>query len=193
MSSVLQPGNRSMSRGWPHSLTVVAVLLAGVVGVGIRAILAGRDLHWDLLNYHFYNGWAAWTGHVWSKSIPDQLQTFLHPTLHIPQYLAIANHPPRAVAFAIGAFQGIGTCLLFRIAWSLRPCRHDGWRFSVALAAAIAGFAGPAALWEIGSTMGDLTLSIPVLAGVFFVLRALDEEQRKISKRYLVVAGLCLG
>jgi len=58
-----------------------AVLFSGVVGTGVIVVLRGRDLNRDLLNYHFDNGWAAWTGHVWSNYGPGRIQTFLNPAL----------------------------------------------------------------------------------------------------------------
>jgi hypothetical protein len=37
----------------------------------LLAVLLGKDLNWDLLNYHFYNGYALLTGRINHRSGTD--------------------------------------------------------------------------------------------------------------------------
>lgn len=175
-------------RFW-HSL----ILLSGMIGTGLLAVHLGRDLNWDLFNYHFYNGWAAWTGHIWSNSVPAAVQTFLNPVLDIPQYLLLSHLPPRFAMFVLGAFQGIGFYLLFVIALRVLPRRQGSSRVVLALAAALAGMAGPVTFSEFGNTMGDLTLSVLLLGAVVLALQALEHEDRGAIAKKLLLAGFCLG
>ena len=91
------------------------ILLSGALVSGLLAIRTGKDLNWDLFNYHFYNGWAILTSHSWTNIAPAQLQSFFNPALDILQYLLIAHVSPWWVTFIIGAFQGISIFLVFAI------------------------------------------------------------------------------
>ena len=94
-------------------------LAMGVLFWGLLSLRAGKDLNWDIFNYHFYNGWAAWTGHDWDNMAPAQLQSFLNPALDIPQYFMIAHLPAWCAGFIIGAFQGLGFSLVLAIVRSV--------------------------------------------------------------------------
>ena len=171
----------------------IFVFLLGALSSGLIAVYMGKDLNGDLFNYHFYNGWAAWTGHTWSNYVPAQLQSFFNPALDIAQYLAIAQLPPIWVCFLIGAVQGVSCWLLFAIASEIFVFKSAWVHVLFSLICAIAGLSGPMAVSEFGCTMGDFTLSVPVLAGVVLVVWALAAKHRDKAACYLGTAGICLG
>ena len=170
-----------------------AILVAGALVYGLLSVRSGKDFNWDVFNYHFYNGWAAWTGHSWTNIAPAQVQSFLNPALDIPQYLAIAHLPPKLVGFIIGAIQGTSIFLVFAIIRGLGRLGRSLLDTSIALAAAAVALSGPAAISELGSTMGDLTLAVPVMLGVFLIVQAFGSEGRQRASWKIVGAGICLG
>lgn len=190
ISSELSSRSRSIFelRVWDGLLFVL-----GVLGFGILAMANGRDLNWDLLNYHFYNGWAAWTGRVWVNYLPAQLQTFFNPVFDVLQYLAIAHLPARGVAFLIGAVQGTSFYLLFCISRLAGQGAKSAEQWVLNVFAAVAGLAGPVAVSEVGNTMGDLTLAVPVLFGVLKILQSLDAQSRRLTLVRLGGGGVLLG
>jgi hypothetical protein len=83
--------------------------------------------------------------------------------------------------------------LLFAIGLELAKARSTRHGPAAASIMAIAGLGAPLAFAEIGSTMGDLTLSVPTLAGVLVALRSVAHPERRLATRGLVVAGLLFG
>ena len=52
---------------------------ACVVAAGARSIGLGKDVNWDLRNYHWYNAWALLNGRLGWDLAPAQLQTYYNP------------------------------------------------------------------------------------------------------------------
>ncbi len=146
------------------------ILVVGAVVYGLLSVRSDKELNRDLFNYHFYNGWAAWTGHSWTNIAPAQLQSFLNPALDIPQYLAIAYLPPRLAGFLLGAVQGVNVFLVFAIIRGLGRLDRSLPDTAIALVAAAIALSGPLAISELGSTMRDVTLAVPVMLGVLLIV-----------------------
>ncbi len=167
-------------------LSVFAVSVA----FGLLAVSFGKDMNWDLLNYHYYNAYALLTWRYDLDIAPAQIQSYFNPLLDVPWYLMMQHLPPRAVGFVTGAIQGLNFCVVFWIAW--RIVRRAPWtaRALVALASATLGCMGAIFLRQLGGTHHDTTLSVLVLAAVALLL-----ETVRGSQRYLVpaLAGVLMG
>jgi hypothetical protein len=197
MSTRLQLETRRLIAGagvWelPRYIDYV-VLLFGALFSGLLAIKRGKDLNWDLFNYHFYNGWAILTGHTWTNIAPAQLQSFFNPALDILQYPLIVHVSPWWVTFIIGAFQGISIFLVFAIVRGVGRFDRNLFGAAVALLTAVVALTGPMAGSEVGSTMGDLTLAVPVLLSVLLIIAAFNPASEWNAKRKVIIAGVCLG
>ena len=169
------------------------ILVAGALVFGVLSVRNGKEVNWDLFNYHFYNGWAALTGHSWTNIAPAQVQTFLNPALDIPQYLAIAYLPQRLASFLLGAIQGINVFLVFAIIRGLGRLGRGLLDTAIALVAAAAALSAPVAISEYGSTMGDLTLTVPVMLGVLIIVSAFRSADGRRAAWKIAAAGFCLG
>lgn len=169
------------------------ILVASVLSYGLLSLRVGKDANWDLFNYHFYNGWAAWSGLSFANMAPAQLQSFFNPALDIPQYLAIAHLSPPLVGFIIGAIQGTNVFLVFAIVRDLGRVDRTVPAMATAIGAGVVALTGPLAASELGATMGDLTLTVPVLLGVSLTVRAFRSEDRRRAGWKIIGAGLCLG
>lgn len=147
-------------------------------------MLLGKELCWDLANYHFYDPYAFLhhraNQDIWPSSF---IHLYLNPVLDLLSYFLVNTVSPRMVEFFLGAVHGINGGLLFLIA-----------RFFVrsnkfALGIALLGLYGPTVFSGIGSFQNDNTVSLFVLG---FILLQLHGIQR-VSKIFVISAGTVLG
>jgi hypothetical protein len=118
---------------------IVWVLAAVVIGLGGVSLWLGQDMNWDLLNYHYYDGYAFLHGRLDMDIVPAGIQTYQAPLLHAFHYLGIAHLPPRLFGFLLGALHGLNVPLLFVLAWRLLSSAEPRPRGTIALAAALLG------------------------------------------------------
>jgi len=172
----------------------VWLLAAATIGLGGASLWLGQDFNWDLLNYHYYDGFAFLHGRLDRDIVPAGIQTYLPPLLHVFHYLGIAHLPPRLFGFLLGALHGLNIPLLFLLGRCVllqtdpRPAR------TIALVAALLGAIGPAAVSMLGTSFGDNLVTIPALLALVIVLRYREEEGSSgRPDRRLLAAGILAG
>jgi hypothetical protein len=172
--------------------TILILSIAASAGL---AILLGQDAGFDLLNYHFYSGFAFLRKPFGYDFAPAQIQSFHNPLVHVLSYLALGNLTAKAAAALLGAIQGLNFFLVFRICHVLFAEFRRSYRCLMALGCAVAGFYGIASTTELGATYGDNLISILVLAGVLLVLRRLRARSMtgKRGAAEFAVAGILFG
>lgn len=147
---------------------VAVALLSGFVSV-----LRGQDSNWDLRNYHLYNAHAWLTDRLGADLAPAQLQSYFVPWLDVPYFLA-AQHWPRLTAMVLGTWHGLAFVLVAGIGWQALAGHPKRPRLVPLLA--LAGCFGAVFLAELGTTMGDNSSAVFVLAAVLLVLFAAQSE-----------------
>ena len=160
-------------------IAMLSPLSIGVIGslaFAIYSVLLGQSLFWDLLNYHYYNGFAICEGKLYQNILPAQLPTFLNPTLDVPLYLLMTYLPPVATGFILGLIQGLNFVLIYILARQILSNTYIASINSilqslVALMIAIIGVTAPMFMSEIGTASWDNITSILVLAALILVLR----------------------
>ena len=172
--------SRSLPRLFPEAV-VVALL---IVGSGVGSLVLGQDINTDLCRYHFYNGYAFVHGRFDTDLVPAALGTFLNPTLDSLHYLGIAHLPPRLFGFLLGALQGLNPALVFLLARRLLEGPGSG---TLAVLVGVLAATGPTAHSSLGTTMGDTTVSIPLLASLLVVLGGRGDPRR--ASRHAGLAG----
>ena len=163
---------------------------------GILAVLLGKQLDWDLLNYHFYNGYAFMTGRLDLDVAPAQVQTFLNPLLDAPLYLAIFFLPPILVGAAYGFVQGLNGCALWLIAREMLPITDVTTRAWAAFAMALLSGWAAIHVSELGGSMGDTLVSIPILFSVALLLgkrEDLNAARLSVLVGWTALAGALSG
>ena len=138
----------------------------------LLAILLGKDLNWDLLNYHFYNGYALYTGRFERDLAPAQVQTFFNPLMDVPLYLAIVYLPPVVVGALYGFVQGLSGVAVWLIGRETLPIEDRHLREWTAVGLAFLGGLGTINVGELGGGMGDTLVCIPVLFSMAILLRS---------------------
>jgi hypothetical protein len=155
--------------------TLIAVLLAALVlALGALSLQLGQDLNFDLLNYHYYTGYAFLHGRTFHDIAPAGSQSFQPPLIHVLHYVGIAHLPPRVFGFVLGILHGLNLPLVCALGLAVLRGPGERRRTLVALAAALVGSAGPAAVSLLGTTFGDNLVSLPALLALVLLIRHAD-------------------
>lgn len=165
-----------------------AVILANVVIVCRIALALGADINWDLLNYHFYNGYLWAHGRLVKDSICT-VQSYLELTLNFFYYILISNYAPMTVNLVIAALQSLGISAAWLLCFRLLDGYNHRARFILSSVAAICAVIGPVFWSEIGGTMSDTLLATPVILALWLAMNGQTRE-RPIQ---LCLAGLLVG
>ena len=161
---------------------VEAFLVPGLILCAILALSVqlGPDASWDLRNYHIYNVFALLHKPPGTDLVPAQMQSFLPPTSDlIPYWLRFRlNAHPNVLDAILGLPAAIAAIIAFRIGLLLLPPgRLLTRRWALVLLALFFGITGAAGLPTIGTAMSEMPGGSCILAGLFLLLRALNQER----------------
>jgi hypothetical protein len=162
-------------------------LTASIAALGIVACKIGISNCWDLRNYHLYDGWAFWTGRGDRDFAAAQLQTYFNPLMATGSYLLLTSVAPWLSAFLLGALQGANVVPLYVLARRFLP-QSIAWRTPLAALIALAGVCGAIQMRELGGTIADNVVSIPLLCAY-----ALMYSAPPLGARRIAVAGALAG
>src|SRR5229473_4905218 len=95
---------------------IIGLLAVVVIALGGVSLWLGQDMNWDLLNYHYYDGYAFLHDRLARDIVPAGIQTYQPPLLHAFHDLGIAHLPPRVFGFLLGILHGLNVPVLFVLA-----------------------------------------------------------------------------
>jgi hypothetical protein len=184
---------RPPRRSWDPELSCALVI--GPALWILVALKQGYDFDWDVLNYHFYNGFALLHGKVFSNVQPSMMQAYFPPLMDTAFYILVRLLPPSGVLMTIAAFQGLAFPLLFALSRCvLRACLPRGIALSaLAWLLALLGAAAPINIWEAGGALGDTASAVPVLAALLLMIDALAGDGGLPGPRRFALIGLLAG
>ncbi|MBN1569108.1 MAG: hypothetical protein JXA73_14760 [Acidobacteria bacterium] len=184
------PQNENWGDRWRWFILVFAMAAAAC-----GALLLGQDCTWDVLNYHFYSGYAFLFKPLQYDLAPAQRQSFFNPMLHVISYLMLANLPSVAVAVLLAAIQGLNFYLVFRIAQILFRNWPDPFRFLLSVCSAAVGCYSSGFILGLGATFGDNLISLLILSSLLLIFRYIASEIDGTPARvsFLAIAGALLG
>jgi len=176
---------RAARLAWP------ALFLACVLVAGLGSLALGRDLNWDLRNYHYYNAFALLEGRLGFDLAPAQLQTYLNPLGDLPFYALVHVLPDaRGVAFAMALPAAIAAFFLLRLLLAVFPAGAPQ-RMLCVLAAAAIGLTTATGLSQLGSTMNEWLGAALVMPGVALAARAAMQDRS--AWRLVLAASVLVG
>jgi hypothetical protein len=169
---------------------LAAVFWIPAVLCALWTVAAGKDVNWDLLNYHYYGPYEWLGARLGQDYFAASGQSYLNPAGHVPFYLMVsAGWHSVAVSMLLAAAHGLSLSLLYLIAWKLFAHHAPRERHMLSALATAAG-AATAIFWAlVGSTFLDPLLAVPMLAG----LLALLGEAPQGAVRRAALAGLLFG
>jgi hypothetical protein len=152
-------------------------------------VCAGKDVNWDLLNYHYYLPFELLAGRLGQDFFAASAQSYLNPVGYLPFYLMVASgwHSV-AASVALAAAHSLGIGLLYVLAWKIFAHLPSRQRILFASLATALGAATPVLWMTVGSSFLDPLLVPPMLAGLLLLL---DADGRPVSRATL--AGLLFG
>lgn len=176
----------SKAKYMPIGFTLIVVFLSfGFV------YLRGQDRNWDLLNYHFYTGYALVHGRYLQDIAAANLQSFLNPLANVFAYLSLKHLPFPFSAWLLLSIQ------LFSIPAIVLIAREIGKGMGYAkvtlteILALVLCVLAP--LWwsELGTTFFSSTTAPLILWGVYLLLR--EFSGLPSIRHNLAVAGFLFG
>jgi len=145
---------------------------------------AGKDLNWDLLNYHYYAPFQLLEGRLQQDYFAASAQSYLNPLGYVPFYLMVASGWHSVlVSILLAVAHSASLVLLYAIAWRLFGPLAQRERAVMAWLATALG-AATAVFWAtVGTSFLDPLLVPPMLAGLLLLL----------SGRHPLLAGALFG
>jgi hypothetical protein len=134
-------------------------------------VYAGKDLNWDLLNYHFYLPYELLGGRLQQDFFAASAQSYLNPIGYVPFYLMVASGwHSIAVSIVLAIVHALSISLLFLLAWKLFAHRSARERAVFSCLATALG-AATAVFWPtVGTSFLDPLLVPLMLAGLLLLL-----------------------
>jgi hypothetical protein len=147
------------------------VLLIGIVGFAWQALRLGQDINSDLFNYHFYNPFAFFNSRIGHDIAPAGFQTYLSPVGDFPLYIFTKFVGLNGCALLLGALQGLSLFFLYFTGLELFKRQEINDRVVLAVSCSLCGLLGPMQISEIGSSVNDALLSVPIVVGTYLFIR----------------------
>lgn len=170
------------------------LLISFCLSFGFISLFWGKDLNWDLLNYHLYGPYAALNGRINVDIAPAQIQTYINPLFDFPFYFLFSlGISDKLITFIMGAYHGLGGYLLYKLSLFYFDCRASFLRGINQWISIIIGLTGAAGFSIIGSTMIGWEPTILILLALIACLKGINSSAEKISIYCWSIAGLALG
>jgi hypothetical protein len=187
----------TLPRGTPFSLVSVTavpyrlpVYVACTVLALVSNYLLGKDMAWDMLNYHLYAGFSAVNDRFAQDYFAAGPPSYFNPFAFVPFYALIsAGLPALAIGSVLAVAQSIILWLTYELAVSVCPSGDRRTRVTMGVCAVALAFVNPILIQQIGSSFADITTAELVLAGWVLLAAAV----RTPSAARVVGAGLLLG
>ena len=170
-------------------LLAFSLLVTGISFIFV--LLKGQDRNWDLLNYHYYTGYALLHGRYLQDVAAANLQTFFNPSANIFAYLSLKYLPFPFSAWSLLVIQLLSFPALVLIAREIGKGMGYVKVSLTEILALVLCILAP--LWwsELGTSFFSSTTAPLILWGVYLLLR---ESSSQITTRYfLIVAGALFG
>ena len=160
-------------------------------GLAFFVYWRGQDRNWDLLNYHFYQGYALLNGRFLVDIAAAGLQSFLNPIANLLAYLSLTYLPFPLSGWSILLLQL--TSLPAIVLISKEVSSQIGYKKNIipAIPAILLSLLAPVWGSELGTTFFSSWTAPLILWGVYFLL--CTDQTSGFSKSRICVAGLFFG
>jgi hypothetical protein len=170
-AAALLPGRPTTStlRAARVSVYTVCTLLAIATNY-----LCGKEMAWDLLNYHLYAGFSAVNNRFAQDYFGAGPVAYLNPYAYVPFYaMVVSGLPAIAIGSLLAAAQSIVLWLTFELAICVSDSDVPGTRLTYGVLAVVLAFMNPILIQQIGSSFADITTAALVLGGWLLLTTAM--------------------
>lgn len=172
---------------YPELLLMLCCLTTGLYFI----VLRGQDINWDLLSYHYFQGYSLLQLRFPVDLAPAHLQSFLNPLPNVFSYLFLRYLPYPFSAFFILLIQLISIpaiILLTReINIGLGYGKSVGWIIPPFLLTMLA----PLWISELGTTFFSSWTAPLILWGVYFIYKVREDHNGLVGGA--LVSGVLFG
>jgi hypothetical protein len=135
------------------------------------ALHAGKDVNWDLLNYHYYLPYQLLGSRLDQDFFAASAQSYLNPAGYLPFYLMVANgwHSV-VVSIVLAAAHSLSIGLLYLIARRLFAHLPPTQQIEFSLLATALGAATGVYWMTVGGSFLDPLLVPPMLLGLLLLM-----------------------
>jgi hypothetical protein len=154
---------------------------------------AGKDVNWDLLNYHYYLPYELLGSRVRQDFFAASAQSYLNPLGYLPFYLMVSHgwHSV-VVSVVLAAAHSLSIGLLYLIARRLFAHLPPRQQTEFSLLATALGAATGVYWMTVGGTFLDPLLVPLMLAGLLLLLRE-NQAGEQGAERPAALAGVLFG
>jgi hypothetical protein len=151
----------------------------------------GQDRNWDLLNYHYYQGYSLLNGRFTEDIAAAGLQSFLNPAANVLAYLSLTYLPFPLSGWLIMLIQLSSIPAIVFLAKEIATTLGYPRAFIPAMPAIVLSLLAP--LWwsELGTTFFSSWTAPFIIWGVYFIFSAY--QVFGLSKKRIAIAGLLFG
>lgn len=149
---------------------VPALVVCMIIGA-VLSLLLRFEIYYDLLHYHYYNGFAFVHNRLEIDVAPANIHTFFNPLLDAIGWFLIKylNNFPNIYLAITGCVFGILLFICMKIYFLFFQNK-----FAVA-AALVLGTTGFATWFQIGTSTNEIPVAVLVLAALYFMLKGEKE------------------
>ena len=166
------------------------VYIACVALALVTNYLFGKEMAFDLLNYHLYAGFSAVHDRFGQDYFAAGPQSYFNPYVYLPFYALVSTGlPALAIASLLAAVHSIILCLTFELGVAVCPSDEGRMRAATGICAVVLAYINPILMQQIGSSFADITTAELVLAGWVLLAGAV----RKPRVKPVICAGLIIG
>ena len=139
----------------------------------VWTLVAGKDVNWDLLNYHYYLPFELLAGRLEQDFFAASAQSYLNPVGYVPFYLMVSSGWHSVFAsVALAVAHSSSLALLYFLAWRVFAHLPPRERIGFSCLAAATGGA-TAVFWAtVGASFLDPLLAPLLLGGLLLLLDA---------------------
>lgn len=189
---------RAASRGAAQAL-FNRISLVFILSIGtsvVWTVLAGQDLNFDLITYHFYLGYSGFVPRFKLDFLPAWVYAYQSPLPFMPLYwLDSVGTPPVVIAVVHAAFHALALVALYLLTELLLGKPQTVPQRVQVFAFWLLGAAAPIYWTLVGTSFADLLTAVPVLMGVWLVGIGItqDERTRSAGLLWIGLSGLLMG
>ena len=170
-----------------HTATRYVGVGVDLLSVGLCIVYAawlsrGMDVNFDQLSYHYYYSWLLFNGGVGQIDPEPFTNRYVNPLPALPWFLLDTALSPRLTAAGMGLLAGLNLPILRRITQACLPQdMTEGRRLVLGAVSVLLGATGVVFSMSLGTSLGDVLVSIPILGGLLILLRLLRAPAERRS------------
>lgn len=156
----------------------------------LTGYLLGKDVMWDTVSYHLYDGFTALHDRFDLDYFAAGTQSYFNPYIYAPYYLlARSGLSALGVSSILALVQSGILWLTYELAIQVSPAESRAARTAFPICATALAFANPILIDQIGTSYVDIITAEVVLAAWLLLIAAV----RRPGMTRIACAGLLLG